>query len=281
MLSYLLESRIRIPLQVNGPRSLVLYGNQLFAAGYFSGNLEKIDVTPGQKIHTTLYPLGGGHSLSEVQRGEMIFNNAKYCFQQWQSCASCHSADARTDGLNWDLLNDGIGNPKNTKSLLYAHFTPPAMSLGGRENAEISVRAGVKYILFSELPDESLNAIDSYLKSITPIPSPYLKRGKLTAAARRGREVFKKAKCTDCHNGEYFTNMKSYDLGMIKGMDAGKKNDTPTLIELWRTAPYLHDGRASTLHEVFTKYNENDMHGVTSRLSKKELNDLVVYVLSL
>ena len=59
--------------------------------------------------------LGTVREPSLERKGEMLFNDAQLCFQGWQSCASCHPADARADGLNWDLLNDGIGNPKNVK----------------------------------------------------------------------------------------------------------------------------------------------------------------------
>ena len=52
----------------------------------------------------------------------------------------------RPDALNWDLLNDGIGNPKNTLSLLLSHQTPPVMITGVRASAEDAVRAGIKYI---------------------------------------------------------------------------------------------------------------------------------------
>jgi hypothetical protein len=54
---------------------------------------------------------------------------------------SCHP-DGRSDRLNWDLLNDGVGNPKNTNSMLLAHQTPPAMSEGVRLTAEAAVRSG-------------------------------------------------------------------------------------------------------------------------------------------
>ncbi|MHC4147198.1 MAG: cell surface protein, partial [Planctomycetota bacterium] len=83
--------------------------------------------------------------MTAERRGEMLFNDALLCFQSWQSCASCHPSDARVDALNWDLLNDGLGNPKNTKSLLLSHETPPAMITGIRENAEIAVRAGFRH----------------------------------------------------------------------------------------------------------------------------------------
>ena len=74
------------------------------------------------------------------RRGEFYFNDATIGFQGWQSCASCHSSEGRVDGLNWDNLNDGIGNPKNAKSLFLAHRTPPSMALGVRADANIAVR---------------------------------------------------------------------------------------------------------------------------------------------
>ena len=75
----------------------------------------------------------------QIRKGERLFNDGAISFQGWLSCNSCHSPDARVDALNWDLLNDGIGNPKNAKSLLLAHRTPPAMWHGIRETAEIAV----------------------------------------------------------------------------------------------------------------------------------------------
>ena len=52
--------------------------------------------------------LGPEVPMTQTRRGEFFFNDASLCLQSWQSCASCHP-DARTDALNWDLLNDGIG----------------------------------------------------------------------------------------------------------------------------------------------------------------------------
>ena len=47
------------------------------------------------------------------------------------------------------------------------------------------------------------------------------------------------------------------------------------------TAPYLHDGSARTLEEIWTVFNPNDQHGVTNDLSKDELNDLIEYLKTL
>ncbi len=188
------------------------------------------------------------------------------------------------DGLNWDLLNDGIGNPKNNKSLLLAFKTPPAMSTGVRESAEAAVRAGIRHILFTVQPPEVADALDAYIKSLKPVPSPHLDKGKLSAAARRGEQVFrsKETACAQCHPGPLFTDLKSYDVGTVGRFDKPADTfDTPTLVELWRTAPYLHDGSAATLRDVLTTANPNDQHGKTSHLTADQLNDLVEYLLSL
>ena len=72
-----------------------------------------------------------------------------------------------------------------------------------------------------------------------------------------------------------------HDVGTGDGLDPDGKYDTPTLREVWRTAPYLHDGRAATLEEVLTKFNTGDRHGHTSDLAADELRDLLEFVKSL
>ena len=76
------------------------------------------------------------------------------------------------DRLNWDLMNDGIGNPKNTKSLLFSLQTPPVMAIGIRADVETGVRAGFKFIQFFDVYEEDAQAVDDYLKSLEPVPSP-------------------------------------------------------------------------------------------------------------
>ena len=140
-------------------------------------------------------------ALSPVRQGELAFNDASLCFQGWQSCASCHSSDARVDGFNWDLLNDGLGNPKNTKSLLFAPKTPPNMALGIRANAQLAVRAGFRHILFTVPPESTAAAVDAYLESLQPIPSPWREKGPPAQAAARGRKLFEDPAvgCASCH----------------------------------------------------------------------------------
>jgi cytochrome c peroxidase len=275
--------RTRIPLPGNGPRAVAAAGSRIFVANYFSDNLCSIDLREPQ-LEPSAFELAPSRELSVTRRGEALFNDATLCYQQWQSCASCHDADARVDALNWDLLNDGQGNPKNAKSLLWAHRTPPAMALGIRKNAEVAVRAGIRYILFSEQPDSVPAAIDEYLKSLEPVPSPHLVNGRLSAAAERGKALFMNDEvgCARCHPEPLLTDLRKHHVGTLGENDQPQDRfDTPTLVELWRTAPYLHDGSAATLRDVLTTDNRGDHHGKTSHLTRQQVDDLATYLLSL
>lgn len=282
-LSFLVGLRKRIYLGVDaiGPRSLTIIGERAYVLNYYSDSLSIIGLNT-TNLHTRTIPLGKNSVVDKIREGEIYFHDARLCFQGWQSCASCHPDDGRMDGLNWDLLNDGIGNPKNTRSLLFSHKTPPAMSLGVRDTAETAVRSGIKFILFG-VPDEKIaGAIDEYLKSLKPVQSPFLVKGKLSEAAKRGKKIFDDVGCARCHPHGLYTDMNQYDVGTKGALDKSDSEfDTPTLIEVWRTSPYLHDGSAVSLKEVLTTKNKNDAHGATSHLTEQQLNDLIEFILSL
>jgi len=280
-LSFLVGLRRRLKLTGNGPRGLAVIGTKLYAAEYFTDSLGVVDIKPEIYPKAQSIALRTGKSLTKVRKGQMLFNDASLCFQHWQSCASCHPGGGRVDALNWDLLNDGIGNPKNTKSMLLAHKTPPAMRTGVRPDAESAVRAGIRHIQFVVRPEEDAVAIDEYLKSLEPVESPFLVKGKLSKAAENGRSVFDKAGCSSCHTPGLYTDLKKYNIETGKGLDENQSFDTPTLVEAWRTGPYLYDGRAKTIKEVLTKYNSGDKHGKTSTLTDEEVDNLAEFVLSL
>ena len=61
----------------------------------------------------------------------------------------------------------------------------------------------------------------------------------------------------------------------------GPKYDTPTLLGVYRTAPYLHHGKAKTLRDVLTTCNKDDKHGKTSHLKANEIDELVAFLKSL
>lgn len=282
-LAFLVGFRDRIRLSGNGPRAVAVLGETAVVADYFTDTLEFIDLNRTPYRPQSL-GLGAAPVRTPERWGEQLFNDATISFQQWQSCASCHSEDARIDGLNWDLLNDGLGNPKNSKSLLLGHQTPPAMSLGVRADAQAAVRAGIRHILFAVRPEAEAQAMDAWLMTLQPVPSPHLVDGKLSPAAERGREVFhdELVGCATCHSGPAFTDGLSYDVGTAGELDRDVKSfDTPTLIEIWRTGPYLHDGSAATLREVLVDRNLTDTHGRVSDLATAELDDLIEYLNSL
>lgn len=280
-LSFLVGLRRRLKLTGNGPRGLAVIGTKVYTAEYFTDSIGIVDIKPEIYPKSRSIVLGTGKSLTKVRKGQMLFNDATLCFQHWQSCASCHPGGGRVDALNWDLLNDGIGNPKNTKSMLLAHKTPPAMMTGVRPDAESAVRAGIRHIQFVVRPEEDAVAIDEYLKSLEPVQSPFLVNGKLSTAAEQGRGVFDKAGCSSCHTPPLYTDLKKYNIGTGKDLDENQPFDTPTLVEAWRTGPYLYDGRAKTIKEVLTKYNADDKHGKTSTLTDEEVDNLAEFVLSL
>lgn len=275
-LRFLYGARERVKVEGNGPRNMAVAGDgtRIYVPTYFSDTLNVVEVATGAVVE--VLPLVAGRTENDVEAGERIFNDAAYCFQNWQSCNGCHPGEARSDGMNWDLMNDGIGNPKNCKSLLYSHFTPPSMISGIRADAAIADRKGFTHIQFYDIPEEQALQVDAYLKSLRAVPSPYLVEGRLSEKARAGKAVYDRLKCGECHSGEYHTDMQMHRIGADIEFEKGW--DTPTLREVWRTAPYLFDGRAATMREVF----EVHRHGIEGRkVSAREIEALVEYVNSL
>lgn len=296
-LSFLVGLKERMPLYGTGPydylasqndkiikgaRGLALVGNKVFVATYFGDLVTVIDLTASKYRRLSYIALGPTPQLTQERLGELHFHDASLCFQHWQSCATCHP-DARIDSLNWDLLNDGIGTPKNNKSLLFAHQTPPSMWEGVRATAEDAVRSGIRHIQFAIRPEEDAQAIDAYLKSLKPLPSPYLVNGQLSESAKRGRELFMSDRlgCHHCHPEPLYTDLQKHNVKSRGKFDRRDEFDTPSLIEIWRTAPYMHDGHYLTLEELFREGQHGQTVGDVAGLSDAELHDLCEFLRSL
>jgi len=276
-LSFLMGIRERSGLPGNGPRAIASSGGKLFAANYFSDDLCVVSPRKSGEVRKEVIRLSEVQTLSEARKGEQYFHDASFCFQSWQSCTGCHPDNARTDALNWDLLNDGMGNPRNCKSLLLAHETSPSMITGIRPTAEIAVKAGFEFIQSMKVDDSISLAVDSYLRSLEAVPSPKLQEGKLSPEAALGKKVFQDAGCAECHPAPHYTDQKKHSMGSLGAYDRQNSWDTPTLVEIWRTGPYMHDGRCATLQEVFTY----EMHGLEKPLPDNQLQQLIAFVLSL
>ena len=125
------------------------------------------------------------------------------------------------------------------------------------------------------------------------MPSPYLRNGNLTESARRGKALFysEELACTGCHPAPLYTDNRLHDVGTSSEIDqtiddtgalvSQKRFVTPTLIEAWRTAPYLHDGRFATLRELIDKDGHERIKKNTSQLSEAQIEDLVAFLQSL
>jgi hypothetical protein len=136
---------------------------------------------------------------------------------------------------------------------------------------------------------KELDALAAYVTSLDKVPpSPYRNAdGSFTADALKGKVIFTDAGCAECHSGADFTDSaagKLHDVGTILPTSGHRLfgpltgTDTPQLKGVWQSAPYLHDGRAQTLLEIFTKYLTKDQMGKTSMLTPAELGQLVEYL---
>ena len=260
-----------------GPRGIAVSWatGEILVPNAFSDTVTVLDGERGE-VRATI-ALGAPQEMTEWRKGEMLFNDARIAYQSWFSCASCHEEDATVDGLNWDLSNDGLGNPKNVKSLHDVHDTPPAMWTRVREEMDAAVAAGQRFLGLFPV-SENHRALMAFLGAPPRAPNPF--RGRDPVAEKRGEGVFAKAGCPLCHPAPLFTDLLEHDVG-FGGDDLHAEFDTPSLRECYRTAPYLHDGRARTLEDTYMSHNPEERHGLTKGLSEEELSDLVTYLRTL
>jgi YVTN family beta-propeller protein len=249
----------------------------------------------------------------EWVRGKVVFSTADppLTVRRWISCASCHPdglPDARvwqnpeglrktpalfglahTHPLHWSADRDEVQDFEYT-------IRGPLMQGRGLLQGEIKSKRGFEPVELDEhlagrSPD--LDALAIYCNSFDFRLSPHIPApGKLSAPAERGKKLFfnKEVGCAACHSGPYYTDSslekpyKLHDVGT--GADdpsekLGPRYDTPTLLGVYRTAPYLHHGKAATLQDVLTTCNKGDRHGKTSHLKLTEIDDLVAFLKSL
>ena len=266
-------------------------GRKLLVANRLDDTLSVID-TPTDRLERTV-PLAGPKQLSVLRHGEQIFYTARYSFQGQIGCANCH-IDSTFDGLTWDLEPDGFGRDIVDNRLLEdIKDTEPYKWNGGNPNlpTECGPRTE-KYFWRSENYDSlTLTDLVVYVRSIPLRPNRWKLPGReLTPAQERGKVLFERTvdkfgkpipeanRCNFCHSGLKGTSQKSFDVGTKKATDNSGLVDTPQLINVGLTAPYLHDGSARTLEEIWTVHNLEDKHGRTNDLTKDELNDLIEYL---
>lgn len=237
----------------------------------------------------------------ETLLGKKLFYSANQPMvgQRWISCSSCHP-DGDSDGRVWQNP-EGLRDTQQLFGLAWTHPLHWSADRDEVQDFEHTIRGplmqgrGLLRGTVHESLDKpnqglsaALDALAVYTNTHTFAMSPHAKNG-LTAAALRGKTVFfdEQVGCAKCHSGPLFTdsqpgaNRKLHDVGTGQSDPTEKMEpayDTPTLLGVYRSAPYLHHGEAKTLEEVFTTLNPDDQHGKTKHLTKDQIADLIEYL---
>ncbi len=285
----------RIPVGHN-PRGVALSpdGKRLYVANRLDDNIAVIDTTSTQVVSTM--DLGGPKTADALRRGERLFYTAGFAFQGGFGCSNCH-LDATIDGLQWDLEPDGFGKDiVDNRSLEDLAGTEPFKWNGGNPDmpTECGPRTEKFFYRSQSFTPQELTDLVTFVYSLPYRPNRYrLANGQLTSAQERGKAIFERTKtkngmaipeasqCGYCHSGPKYTNQHQIDVGTGKLTDRSPVIDVPQLPNVAYSAPYLHDGSARSLEEIWTVFNPKDTHGVTNDLTKDELNDLIEYLKTL
>lgn len=285
----------RIPVGHN-PRGVLLSpdGKRLYVANRLDDNIAVIDTATLRT--TSTIDLGGPRNADAIRRGERLFYTADFAFQGQFGCANCH-LDATIDGLQWDLEPDGFGKDiVDNRSLENLAGTEPFKWNGG--NADMPTECGPRTEKFffrsQSFNQRQLTDLVTFVFSLPYRPNRYrVSNGDLTPAQERGKAIFERTtykngkpipesnQCATCHSGPKYTNQKQVDVGTGKSTDRSPVLDVPQLPNVAYSAPYLHDGSARSLEEIWTVFNPKDTHGVSNDLTKDELNDLIEYLKTL
>jgi cytochrome c peroxidase len=269
-------------------------GRTAFVANALDDSLTVIDVTRLEAVGRI--DLGGPKEITKVRFGERLFHSADITFRRQFSCHSCHP-DGHVDGLTYDIEPDGIGiSPVDNRTLRGILDTAPFKWEG--TNPTLQRQCGPRLAVFFTRVDpftpEELSALENYICTIPRPPNRYRPvGGDLTPAQRRGKAAFERTRtnggqvipvekrCITCHFPPLYTDRSRRDVGTKMRFDRTAEFDVPHLSNIYDSAPYMHNGIAQTLEEIWTRYNPYDEHGVTNDMTKDELNDLIEFLKTL
>lgn len=248
----------------------------------------------------------------DVLDGKRIFNKtniSNLSREGYMSCASCHM-DGSHDGRVWDLssLGEGLRNTidlRGKEGMKHGtlHWSANFDEVQDFDDQITNLNEGTGFLFDAvKRPHQRFfpskaglnNGLDNLAKYVTSLndypKSPYKNnQGKMTDEALRGRKHFIKLECYTCHSGNTFTDSgfgKLHNVGTITN-NSGKRLtkellgiDTPTLIGIANNAPYLHDGSAKTLKDVFNagKGDNANVHKKVNTLKKQEVNEVFAYI---
>lgn len=183
------------------------------------------------------------------------------------ACATCHF-DGRADGLTWPLFT----GPRNTPSLAggIADTAPFTWSNAVATIADEAQITNVQRMGGSVLTPEQGEQIAAFIEQIPAVDLP----ADAADAVARGAERFDALGCAACHSGAAYTDGLSHAMFGLEAVD------TPSLRGVGATAPYFHDGSASTLEAVLGRAAAGEM-GPPASLTPDEAADLSAFLRSL
>jgi YVTN family beta-propeller protein len=246
-------------------------GQRAYVANTFADSVSVVDVV--QRKVLAEISLGPQTSLTQSDRGELLFYDAQLSHDRWLSCHSCHT-DGHTNGLLNDNLGDGsFGAPKRVLSLLGVKDTGPWAWNGSMPDLESQARKSILTTMHGPNPTaEQVQDLAAFLRTLSP-PPPLRPEKVDEAAVRRGQKVFAGQGCGRCHTPPTYTSSKTYDVGLED--EVGNRHfNPPSLRGVSQGGPYFHDNRAASLEEVFTRFG----HQLNRELNEQDLTDLLAFL---
>ena len=225
----------------------------------------------------------------KIELGRRLFNDRRLSNGETVACASCHDPDRAFAGR--DALARGVFGRigRRTAPALINRAWGKSFSWDGRiatleeqvlrpiedpNEMDLSIDRAAARVGLS--PAAISQALATYLRSIMSGNSPYDRYVSgdtmaLTGDARLGLQLFRgKANCTACHTGPTLTDEQFHNTGVAWNsasfIDEGRAAvtrrsedrgafKTPTLRDIERSAPYMHDGSVQSLEKVIEYYD--------------------------
>jgi YVTN family beta-propeller protein len=289
-----------------GPIGIVTHPtvNRAYVANWLSRNITVINTTANSVV-TTFSSVTSEVLPPQVLHGKQLFYTSKapLSLDGRGACASCHVFD-RNDSRPWDLSQFGK-HLRSTPDIHGIGFTGAHDWTADKDEMQdhdfgIIEFAGGAGLIPSPNPPlgdpnrglaQDMDDMALYMSSLVPRRgSPFRNPdGTQTADADSGEVIFNDPTvgCATCHVPPFYTDSSLLQFPFIKHIvgtaDTADTNaaagfDTPSLINLWDSAPYLHNHLAQNLLQVITNFNPGDQHGVTSTLTTQQKNWLVAFL---